>query len=654
MPNIVIREIDETKAGSPAASTDIAYVPGFAATNANVYIYSVSGVAPTAATKGTKAKKDDTYHTIGNQYPSFACNIIDKTTWKCTADDTTYTWVEQTYVEPAPENTPVLCNNLMEFEEAFGVMPYQWVKGYKYDTTERDWVAENNTDFANRVAYPNFDEGALPSADAKAYVLNDYEKSYIYAKELVALGLPIIYENIVERATDGRKVEPSVIYLYEQLPDCYDNLKDKGEYTVKYLTSGVYPTFEYDGTYGYEVEETRTDSISSAAYDGSESTYEVPLETLTKSDGEVWYPESVTLNITYIPEGSSVTRTKKIVLLANYEGDPSNPNPEYDYIEGGTYNWGGTGNSICLTLGEDSEENTVPVIHFNVSTPWTWTSATYTAVYKETVTEEGGNLIYSKMITTAAERGDCVAIIDHTNNPARRLVGSGSVYETVKATSISNAEFATMFTPWATYQTVYEANKVPTVQLLPASFAYLTSLAKSLKTNANWLAIAGVARGLVPYIVSLNTVDRLTNTIANSYQPRDGVSINPITLIKPYGLTIWGNRTLKDNSANGNLTATSFLNTRNTVSDVKKVAYTTAKSLLFEQNSNVLWINFKTGIMPLLDQMVTGQGLSGYKIIKGTTTEKAKVVAIIRLYPLYAVEDFDITVRISDEDVAVS
>ena len=186
---------------------------------------------------------------------------------------------------------------------------------------------------------------------------------------------------------------------------------------------------------------------------------------------------------------------------------------------------------------------------------------------------------------------------------------------------------------------------------MPASFAFLISLGRSIQTNANWLAIAGVARGQVPYIVSLNTSERLTNTIADSYQGRTGVAINAITEIRPYGLTIWGNRTCLKNV--DNLVASSFLNIRNLVSDVKKLAYDTAKRAMFEQNSTVLWLNFKSAITPLLDRMQSGYGISGYKIIRQTTTEKAKVVALIRLYPVYAVEEFEITVIMSDEDVSV-
>jgi hypothetical protein len=101
------------------------------------------------------------------------------------------------------------------------------------------------------------------------------------------------------------------------------------------------------------------------------------------------------------------------------------------------------------------------------------------------------------------------------------------------------------------------------------------------------------------------------------------------------------------------LTATSFLNIRNMVSDVKKTAYIAAKTLMFEQNSDVLWVNFLSRVTPLLDQLMSGQGLSDYKVIKNPTNEKAKLKATIKLYPIYAVEDFDITIELSDEDVSV-
>ena len=294
--------------------------------------------------------------------------------------------------------------------------------------------------------------------------------------------------------------------------------------------------------------------------------------------------------------------------------------------------------------------------------------------------EYDSNSIVDKMLEVCVDRGDAVAVIDHCNIPDRPLesTNSASVYKSVcdyikdmkQTTSKAKyPEFGAMFTPWAAYALNVPDDWYPTDEstgksinefALPASFAYLNSMAESNKTNPDWLAIAGVTRGLVPQIKRLLTTERLSNTIANSYQPKGDeggdveVAINAITNIRPYGLTIWGNRTLKDNALKNGLTATSFLNTRNMVSDVKKVCYTTAKALMFEQNSNILWLSFKAGIIPLLDQLKSGNGISGYKILQQPTTEKAKLAAIIKLYPVYAVEEFDIKIVLSDEDVTVA
>lgn len=512
MANITILERDLTSAGAGAAAYDVVYVPGIAETNKNYIVYSEGSTTPTQATPGAITAVDANSTNINmwgeeQEHPQYACNIIDKITWKCTdADDTdgVYVWVPQEiYVEPKPENTPLLCTTVKAFEDAFGATPYV---------------------FTEAQAYPTFKTGALPAALTNMYESGAAEKSYIYAKELIFKGVPVIYENIVTR-TLGVKDTPTVAGIYDALSDCFDKLSDKGEYTVKYITSGAYPTFEL-----------MVDAKPAAVTD--------------------------------------------------------------------------------------------------------------------------------KMTTIAYTRGDAVAIIDHANNPGRKLSptpGTGSVYDTLANDTdytIAYPEFGAMFTPWASYSCT-TAPAAYANQLMPASFNYLCCLANSIQTNANWLAIAGVNRGIGTGIKTLNTIDRLSNEIADAYQPRDAVAINAITNIKPYGLTIWGNRTLSKN-ASGNLTATSFLNVRNLVSDIKKLAYTTAKGLVFEQNSDVLWINFKAGIAPLLEQMKSGYGISNYKIIRATTKYngealgKGELAAVIRVTPLYATEDWEITLVMEDGDVTVS
>lgn len=259
----------------------------------------------------------------------------------------------------------------------------------------------------------------------------------------------------------------------------------------------------------------------------------------------------------------------------------------------------------------------------------------------------------------AQARGDCIAFIDHTDNPSRPLTGKDSVFSVVNGSGafpVGSDEdlFAVMFTPWANYAT----DKYSTygTRRFPASYAYFLSLAKSIRTNPSWLAIAGVSRGQVPLLSSLNTDDKLTNAIADNYQPENGnndygSSINAITYINGYGYCLWGNRTLRLSTENRVGSAMGYLNLRNMVCDIKKLAFMSAQRLLFEQNTDILWVNFKSYMTPLLDQLVSGGGISSYKLIKNQSDNKAKLSATIRIYPIYAVDQFEISVVLSDEEV---
>lgn len=270
--------------------------------------------------------------------------------------------------------------------------------------------------------------------------------------------------------------------------------------------------------------------------------------------------------------------------------------------------------------------------------------------------EYSNKSISQLMAKLCYDRGDCVALIDHTNNPNRDLIGINSVYVQAQQSALRIASayssFASMFTPWGTYSLVgsYQVEQID----LPPSFAYLVTLANSILSNPNWLAIAGAARGKVMNLQSVDLNQTLTNSIADSYQSDTAISINPITNITPYGQCIWGNRTLVDNSIKGGTTAISFLNLRNLVSDVKKNLFTACQTLMFEQNTNILWVKFLSKVTPMLDKMVSGSGISGYKVIKGNPSDKALISATVILYPIYAVEQFEITVYLSDTELSVT
>ena len=62
----------------------------------------------------------------------------------------------------------------------------------------------------------------------------------------------------------------------------------------------------------------------------------------------------------------------------------------------------------------------------------------------------------------------------------------------------------------------------------------------------------------------------------------------------------------------------------------------------------MLWVNFCNSIKPLLEQMKADQGIADYKIIKQKTNRKAFLAVVIRIVPIEAVEDFDISIHLED------
>lgn len=287
--------------------------------------------------------------------------------------------------------------------------------------------------------------------------------------------------------------------------------------------------------------------------------------------------------------------------------------------------------------------------------------------------EYNSNGLAEAMINLASMRKDSIALIDHTDNPTRNLdvYSEDSVITAVRNWTLSNSydSYGAMFTPWfECTNPIVSPDMTGTsdenVKTMPGSFAYLTALAAQLLTTNPWLAVSGVTRGKVPYCSKLHTNQPLTNNIADTYQalPSDklgsgtiNVSINPITNIRNYGYCIWGNRTLRNNGEGTK--ALSFLNIRSVVADIKKRLYETSQRLLFDQNTDVLWINFKSLVTPLLEEMKTDYILNDYAITRftidpqtGAAVPAYKVLAVIRIQPINSVEVFDLTVVLENTD----
>lgn len=189
---------------------------------------------------------------------------------------------------------------------------------------------------------------------------------------------------------------------------------------------------------------------------------------------------------------------------------------------------------------------------------------------------------------------------------------------------------------------------------VPSSIVYLYQNITMAGYTSQWLSVAGVNRGVVgdTFTPDLQISKYFVDTTI--IKDGAGVSFNAIVDVRPYGYTIWGDRTLIEQDATRGVQATSYMSLRNLVSDVAKTAYHSAIRHTYETNNDITWMNFKASIVTLLDRMVTSGVLQAYKVGRGTTTERNKMVATITLYPYLPVENFDIYINLENAEMSTS
>ena len=201
--------------------------------------------------------------------------------------------------------------------------------------------------------------------------------------------------------------------------------------------------------------------------------------------------------------------------------------------------------------------------------------------------------------------------------------------------------------------------------ILEAHEAYVLAFLNNINNGyAEWNAVAGATRGLIPGgyevdgFLKESEIDDMQLRTYDSSEDASNIAINPIVNMNPWGMRIWGNRTCLPNTnisdeagvskTSDQLVASSFANVRILICDIKKALYKAARRCQFEQNSDVLWVNFTSNVNTLLEEMKQSYGIVGYRWTREETTERAKIKAILRIVPIEAVEDFDLTVELAD------
>lgn len=278
------------------------------------------------------------------------------------------------------------------------------------------------------------------------------------------------------------------------------------------------------------------------------------------------------------------------------------------------------------------------------------------ALQGETVDTEPGKL-------SEYGRGDCIALIDvdtkaytgaGRNNQATAIP---HIVEEVGKYGAAVDKYSAIFAPSVTYNMVADPDYGNNCTF-PGSFHYLACAAKSALAYNEWYANAGLTRGTSNYTIASTGV-KLGEVAIQALEPRymtpgqnnPNKSINLIVKIKD-SFYLWGNRTAHalgtKGASDGELVASHFLNIRQLCCTLKKQIYMACRRFTFDPNSNLLWINFCSVVKPTLEKMKADQGIKDYKFVKDPTDKKALLKAKVRIVPIEAVEDFEITVTLED------
>lgn len=292
---------------------------------------------------------------------------------------------------------------------------------------------------------------------------------------------------------------------------------------------------------------------------------------------------------------------------------------------------------------------------------------------------------YKKLAELASNRGDAIAILElkediYSKSELLDIVDvktdtSGGVPETISS-NFDKYKTSAAFTPWCEFSiekmlpsdrkyTETQANKFDLSELttMPAGFAYLMAYAYSIQTNATWFAAAGVNRGQIPQMVRplFEIGDSFMEELQGRHDENDRpeikkIRLNPIMNTGSYGYRIWGNRVAAPYKDPGGMYKTmyiEFLNVRMLLCDIKKQVYAAAIRTTFEPNDDITWVSFKVLCNNLLDRMKSGRGVLWYRWTKLVSEERATIKARLTIRPIEAVEAFDITVFLSDQDAEI-
>ena len=211
--------------------------------------------------------------------------------------------------------------------------------------------------------------------------------------------------------------------------------------------------------------------------------------------------------------------------------------------------------------------------------------------------------IVNKLLEVAQNRADTLAIIDPPQglnyrdviayHNGRLSASDDAHYPKAKL----NSSYGAFFYPWVKIYDQYSGENV----WLPPSGVVLGAFAYNDSVGQPWFAAAGLNRGMLTSVLELEVTldDGKRDALYGN-----GNAVNALVNYKQQGFTIWGNRTLQRKTS-----ALDRINVRRLVNLVRKSIAATSAYLIFEQNDELTWGQWKGQVDPYLENIKRSRGL---------------------------------------------
>ena len=217
--------------------------------------------------------------------------------------------------------------------------------------------------------------------------------------------------------------------------------------------------------------------------------------------------------------------------------------------------------------------------------------------------------LHSNVSTTAMDlceqRGDCFHIVDLDE------LDANITSVTAQAESL-DTNYAAGYYPWVRVLDDISGKFIwaPPSVVLPEVYQY------SDNVGAEWFAPAGLNRGGIPGAIGVKT--RLNQAQRDElYESK----VNPIAQFPGQGICVWGQKTLQRRSS-----ALDRVNVRRLLITVKKYIASSARYLVFEQNTEATRTRFLNIVNPYLAGIQQRSGLTAFRVVMDETNNTPDII----------------------------